>query len=289
MGKRWNATDCESAGFGHSHAKHGDKGRTVAVIAVYSMKGGVGKTTLAVDLAWRFASVGARSTLLWDLDPQAGAGFLLGFDPSPRGRAAAVFQRDGKPRQLIERTAYERLSLIPADESLRHLPGQLARLGQRRRLAQMTSLLKGDYERIVLDCPAGLNEVSDQVIAAADVLIVPLPASPLSARALDMLRRELVRHHHRHPPLLPVLSMYNARRPLHREVREGVAASWPVVPLAASLELVAEQRAPLGTFAPESDASRALSRLWSGVEARLQADARPAATGNLFGAQPAPV
>lgn len=153
----------------------------------------------------------------------------------------------------------------------------------------MTSLLKADYERIVLDCPAGLSEISDQVIAAADVLIVPLPASPLSARALDMLRRELVRHHRRHPPLLPVLSMYNPRRPLHREVRESTAATWPVVPLAAALEQVAEQRAPLGTFAPHCDAARAMARLWSGIEARLQADACPAAPSKVFGAQPAPV
>lgn len=244
----------------------------MAVIAVYSMKGGVGKTTLAVDLAWRLASTAGRNTLLWDLDPQAGAGFLLGFDPVPHGRAAAAFQRDGKPRQLIKRTGYERLSLIPGDESLRHLPGQLARLGQRRRLATMTSLLKSDFDRIVIDCPAGLSEISDQVIAAADVLIVPLPASPLSARALEMLRRELVRHHRRHPPLLPVLSMYNSRRPLHRAVRDGAAAGWPVIPFAAQLEQVAVERAPLGTFAPHGDAARALARLCAGIEARLSAD-----------------
>ena len=241
----------------------------MAVIAVYSMKGGVGKTTLAVDLAWRFASAGGRNTLLWDLDPQAGAGFLLGFDPVPHARAAAVFQRDGKPRQLIERTAYDRLSLLPGDDSLRHLPGQLARLGQRKRLAIMTSLLKAEYDRIVLDCPAGLSEVSDQVINAADLLIVPLPPSPLSARALDMLRRELVRNHRRHPPILPVLSLYNSRRPLHRSVREGVAAAWPVVPFAAQLEQVAVQRAPLGTFAPNGDPARALGKLWTGIEAKL--------------------
>ncbi|WP_309622769.1 ParA family protein [Novosphingobium sp.] len=259
----------------------------MAVIAVYSMKGGVGKTTLAVDLAWRLASAGGRNTLLWDLDPQAGAGFLLGFDPVPHGRAAAAFQRDGKPRQLIERTAYERLSLIPGDESLRHLPGQLARLGQRRRLATMTNLLKSDFERIVIDCPAGLSEISDQVIAAADVLIVPLPASPLSARALEMLRRELVRHHHRHPPLLPVLSMYNSRRPLHRAVREGAAAGWPVIPFAAQLEQVAVERAPLGTFAAHGDAARALARLCNGIEARLMADAQAPGQGTLFGRQTA--
>lgn len=260
----------------------------MAVVAVYSMKGGVGKTTLAADLAWRFASAGGHNTLLWDLDPQAGAGFLLGVEPAPHGRAAAVFQRDGKPRQLIERTAYERLWLLPGDESLRHLPGQLARLGQRRRLANMLGLLKSDYTRIVLDCPAGLSEISDQVIAAADVLIVPLPASPLSARALDMLRGELVRHHRRHPPLLPVLSMYNARRPLHRAVRKGPAAAWPTVPLATAIELIAEHRAPLASFAPLSDAERALARLWSGIDARLKKLELPVATGKVLEAQPEP-
>lgn len=260
----------------------------MAVVAIYSMKGGVGKTTLAVDLAWRFAALGGRNTLLWDLDPQGGAGFLLGRGPVPGGRAAAIFQREGKPRQLIEPTAYNRLSLLPSDESLRHLPGQLARLGQRKRLAQMATLLGRDHERIVLDCPAGLNEVSEQVIAAADLLIVPLPPSPLSARALDMLRSELARHHHRHPPLLPVLSLYNGRRPLHRAVRQGQAASWPIVPHATQLEQVAVQRAPLGTFAPLSDAARALQRLYSGIEAKLaERVPAPRAGAILFGRQTA--
>jgi cellulose biosynthesis protein BcsQ len=262
----------------------------MAVIAIYSMKGGVGKTTLAVDLAWRFAALGGRNTLLWDLDPQGGAGFLLGHDPAPSARAAAIFQRDGKPRQLIEPTAYDRLSLLPADESLRHLPGQLARLGQRRRLATLAGAFKGDYQRIVLDCPAGMNEVSDQVIAAADLLIVPLPPSPLSARALDMLRRELARHHHHHPPLLPVLSLYNGRRPLHRAVRQGQAASWPIVPHASQLEQVAVHRAPLGTFAPQSDAARSLQRLYGGIEAKLaeRVTVLPESAA-LFGRQPVPV
>lgn len=242
----------------------------MAVIAVYSMKGGVGKTTLAVDLAWRMATVSARPTLLWDLDPQAGAGYLLGFDEARRQRAAAIFQRDGKPRELIKPTAYELLHLLPADESLRNLPIQLARLGQRRRLASIAATLKADYQRIVLDCPAGLGEVSDQVLAAADLLIVPLPASPLSARALDMLRRELSRNHHRHPPLLPVLSLYDARRPLHRAVAEGVAAAWPQIPLATHLEQVAVRRAPMGTFAPYTNAGRAMKRLWAGIELKLR-------------------
>lgn len=240
----------------------------MAIIAVCSVKGGVGKTTLAVDLAWRSAVASGHKTLLWDLDSQGGAGFLLGHDEPRVPRAASIFQRDGKPRQLIEPTAYPGLSLLPGDISLRNLPTVLARLGPRR-LATMTGYLRSDYERIVLDCPAGYNEVSEQVILAADLLIVPLPPSPLSARSLDMMRRDLLRVHHRHPPILPVLSMYNSRRLLHRTVKDGDAAGWPVVPFASLIEQTAVRRAPLGSFAPHVDAARALARLWHGIEAKL--------------------
>jgi cellulose biosynthesis protein BcsQ len=243
----------------------------MAVIAVYSVKGGVGKTTLSVDLAWRLATQSRRKTLLWDLDPQGGSGFLLGHAEARPQRAASIFHREGKPRQLVEPTAFENLMLMPADESLRGLSLQLARLGHRRRLATMTAAMRADYERIVLDCPAGASEVSDQVLAAADLVLVPLPASPLSARALDMVRRELTRLHYRHPPILPVLSMYDSRRSLHRQVASDFAAGWPVIPMTTYLEQVAVRRAPLGTFANHTAAGRALDRLWLGVEAKLTA------------------
>lgn len=248
----------------------------MAVVAVYSIKGGVGKTTIAVDLAWRFAAKGRLKTLLWDLDPQGGAGFLLGKDELPFKRAASVFQREGRPGQLVVPTAYENLSLLQADESLRGLPLQLARLGQRRRMATLTTQFRSEFDRVVLDCPAGLSEVSDQVLAAADVLIVPLPPSPLSARALEGIRRELKANHLRHPPILPVLSMYNRNRSFHREVAHVEARGWPVVPLAANLEQSAIRRAPLGSFADDSDAGRALDRLWHAIEAKLE-DIRPLA------------
>ncbi len=241
----------------------------MAVIAVYSVKGGVGKTTIAVELAWRSAMRSQCNTLLWDLDPQGGAAFLLGQNERPCPRSASVFQREGKPRQLIEGTSYPQLSLLQADESLRSLPVQLARLGQRRRLATLTTYLRSEYDQIVLDCPAGLNEVSDQVMTAADVLIVPLPPSPLSSRALETIRGELLRNHHRHPPILPVLSMYDPRRKLHRDTARSTAAGWPVVPLASQLEMAAVKRAPIGSFASGSDADRSLDRLWSAIEAKI--------------------
>lgn len=239
------------------------------VVAVYSVKGGVGKTTLAVDLAWRCACIGRFPTLLWDLDQQGGAGFLLGVPPRGKARAMSLFHRDSRPRDLIEPTRFERLHLLQADDSLRFMPVQLARIGTRSRLAQMLAFLKADYRRIVLDCPPMLNEVSDQIIAAADIILLPLPPSPLSARALDQVSEELIRHHRRHPPILPVLSMYDSRRKLHREMRGGPAKGWPVIPQSSHVEQMAVRREPLHAFANSSDAARALGRLWSTVEMKL--------------------
>lgn len=241
----------------------------MAVIGVFSAKGGVGKTTIAVDLAWRSATLSHYRTLLWDLDAQGASAFMLDCAERRTPRAASVFQRDGRPRELIESTRYDRLSLLQSDDSMRSLSVALARIGHKRRLAQLTSTLLNDFDRIVLDCPPVLNEVSEQIINAADVLIVPLPASPLAMRTLDAVRNDLARHHVRQPPILPVLSMYSAARAHHREVRSGLAADWPVVPLLSQIELAAVRQAPIGSYCAGTRADKALQRVWNAIEARL--------------------
>ena len=89
---------------------------------------------------------------------------------------------------------------------------QLPQIGKRKRLARLTQELALDYPRIVLDCPPVMNELSAQIIRAADLVIVPLPPSPLSARALDFVVSEIAGAGKKHPPILPVLSMLDLRR-----------------------------------------------------------------------------
>jgi putative protease len=97
----------------------------MATIAIYSLKGGVGKTTLAVNLAWTAAVQSSRRTLLWDLDPQAASTFLL-TQKKPKGDALSIFSKDVAPDKLIRRSGTPQLDLIPADASLRE---HLARFG----------------------------------------------------------------------------------------------------------------------------------------------------------------
>ncbi|AUX68149.1 chromosome partitioning protein ParA [Porphyrobacter sp. HT-58-2] len=240
----------------------------MASIAVYSVKGGVGKTTLAVNLAWCASAISRRKTLLWDLDAANGSGFLLGVDPRKKRSADSVFADGGDPAKLIQTTAFSGLDLLPADESIRAIDRQLDRLGKKKRLAKMTAALGKTYDRIIFDCPPVLNELSAQIIRAADLVIVPLPPSPLSARAFDVVVEEVRGSGKGHPPILPVLSMVDMRRTLHREAREA-NPKWPVIPLASAVEQCAVTRQPVGAFAPKSPAARAFAQLWTAIERKL--------------------
>lgn len=240
----------------------------MAVIAVYSVKGGVGKTTIAANLAWCSAAISCRKTLLWDLDAAGGAGFLYGLDPKKKHAAESVFSKDGGPDGLIRKTDVPRLELLPADESLRQLDDLLERLGKKRRLAKLTEELARRYDRIVLDCPPVLNEISAQVIRAADCVVVPLPPSPLSTRAFELVTREIEDHAKEHPPILPVLSMLDRRRTLHREAR-AANPDWPAIPLASAVEQCAVRLQPVGQFAPSSAAAKGFGQLWTAIERRL--------------------
>ena len=239
-----------------------------ATIAIYSVKGGVGKTTFSANLAWCSASQAKRHTLLWDLDASGGSGFLYGLEPKGSRLAEEVFSRNRSPDALIQHTAFENLDVLPADESIRALDAQLAEIGKRKRLAKLARDLAGDYERIVLDCPPVMNELSAQVVRAADLVIVPLPPSPLSARAFDLVVREISGNSKRHPPILPVLSMLDMRRTLHREAREA-NPDWPAIPYASVIEQCAVHQQPVGVLAPSSPAARAFSHLWNAIDRKL--------------------
>ncbi|MHC9418320.1 ParA family protein [Sphingomonas citri] len=233
----------------------------MATIAIYSLKGGVGKSTLAVNLAWCAATLSARRTLLWDLDPQAASSWVLG-DGAAHDRAQALFSRDVDPERLIARTRFDRLELLPADASLRDLNHLFRELDKKKRLRKLIADL-GDHDHVILDCPPGLTETADQVARAADLIVVPVVPSAFSQRAYATIERQFGGQ----VAILPVHNMVDRRRALH-VAAVGQHADWPAIPAASAIEAATAKRLPVGAAAPNNIAAKALAQLWRIVEQR---------------------
>jgi cellulose biosynthesis protein BcsQ len=236
----------------------------MATIAIYSLKGGVGKTTLAVNLAWAAATLSARRTLLWDLDPQAASSFLLPTRKA-KGDAQSVFSRDIEPAKLARATNIARLDVIAADVSLRGLDRLFHELDKKKRLQKLLATLAKNYDRVILDCPPGLTETSEQVIRAADLIVVPVIPSPLAQRAFDDMAASLGKAR-----VLPVYVMVDRRRRLHAEAL-AAHPDWPIIPMASIVEQMGDRRAAVGQYAGKSAATQAFAALWQAVEKRLAA------------------
>ena len=239
-------------------------------VATYSIKGGVGKTSAAVNLGTLAARDGVR-TLIWDLDPQGAASFLLRIKPKVKGGGKGLIRGKGDPLDVMKGTDIAGLDLLPADFSYRHLDIELdKRKKPLERLRGVLDQLDGDYDLAIVDCAPSISLVSESVFAAADVLLVPLVPSTLAVRTFEQLRAFLARAPDPVPEVLPFFSMVDRRKKLHKELVEtlpGVASA--AIPNASQVELMGLRRAPLVVTSPRHPASLAYGALWDELRAAL--------------------
>jgi chromosome partitioning protein len=241
-------------------------------LATYNIKGGVGKTASAVNLAYLSAR-GGRRTLLWDLDPQGAASYLLRVRPRVKGGGKALIRGRKTLGQVARPTEFDHLDLVPSDLTYRNLDLVLdAAKKPTQRIARLLDPLEDDYDLVILDCPPGISLASESVVHATDTLLVPLIPTTLSVRTLEQLT-EFVAELEYPPTLFPFFTMVDGRKRLHREVvdqlraeRQDVAAT--LIPALSVVEQMSVQRAPLPVFAPRSRVTRRYEELWAEVRAR---------------------
>jgi cellulose biosynthesis protein BcsQ len=245
-------------------------------IASYNVKGGVGKTSAAVNLA-HLSALEGRRTLLWDLDPQGAASYLLRIRSKVKGGSRKLVRGDRSLLDAVKATDFEGLDLLPADFTYRHMDIDLnERSRPERTLRRLLSPLSSDYDVVMLDVPPSLSLVSENVLTAADLVLAPLIPTVLSVRTFDQLTDFVKTLDARRRPIVRgYFSMVDRRRSLHRDIvatlpEQNKQLSGTAVPIASNVEQMAVRRAPVTAFAPRSASAAAFAQLWDEVRGLLR-------------------
>ncbi len=244
------------------------------VIATYNIKGGVGKTAAAVNLAWLAAREGA-STLVWDLDPQGAASYYFRIKPKIKGGARRLIKGKRDLDDFIRGTDFEMLDLLPADFSNRNMDLYLEQAKKPlRQLRKLLKPFKHEYDYVFLDCPPSISLVSENIFESATLILVPTIPTVLSLRTFQQIRKFFQQQAIDSSKVLPYFSMVDRRKLLHSTMVDTPPDYMKnllqtVIPYDSRVERMGTQRAPLGHYASSSRPARCYEALWEEIKQKL--------------------
>lgn len=239
----------------------------VQTIALYNLKGGVGKTAAAVNFAW-LAAQGGHRTLIWDLDPQGASSFYYQAEAGKKA-ASKLFRGRLSVDLAVQDSPFDGLDIIPADLSARKL--DLIIEGEGRSDKVVRKLLRDleyAYDFVFLDCSPGFSSLADNVFRAADLILMPVIPTTLSVRTYQMVK-DYLSERGEDEKLTCFFSMVDKRKGLHTAVIEELLEDRRFfeyyIPYLSDIEKMGAKQAPLGAFAPSSYGMTCFKALWSEI------------------------
>ena len=243
------------------------------IIAVYSSKGGVGKTATAVNLSY-VSSLHGRNVLLCDMDSQGAASYYYRIKPKKKFNRSKLLQ--GEFYDYIRGTDFQGLDLLPAHFSFRNLDIALSDAGQKNSRTVLDDLLRplaAEYDTIILDCPPNLTLLSENIITAADCVVTPVVPTTLSLLALDQLLKLFRKVECEKTKIVAFFSMVERRKTMHLGVMKKYG-KYPIflktwIPYLAEIEKMGLHRRPVGQGSGKSAAAQAYEKLWLEISDRM--------------------
>ena len=236
-------------------------------IALYSNKGGVGKTAAAVNLSYLSAQTGAK-TLICDIDPQGSATYYFRVKPKLKSGAKGFLKGGKSIFKSIKGTDYNNLDLLPADFSYRRLDIAFNQLKHsKNHLHRILKPFKTEYDVVILDCPASISVLAENVLNTVNCTLIPLIPTTLSVRTYHQLFVFCKKNKIDTSRIYTFFSMVDRRKKLHLSLMETVSrklsnALKSDIPYLSIIERMGVYREPVVAFSPGSLASKAYQRLW---------------------------
>ena len=241
------------------------------ILALYSIKGGVGKTAACVNLAYLAAAEG-NSTLIYDLDPQGAASFYFRIKPSRKQSGKKIIKKKKFLDRNIKGTDYDNLDLLPSDISYRNLDIILDKTKKsKNRLQQLLTTFKGEYDYIFLDCPPNITLVSENVFRASRYILVPFIPTSLSILTYEKLIMFFKKHEYDSEKIIPFFSMVEKRKKMHNDIMAEFSDKSgrflrSIIPYTADIEKMGWFRKPVVEFRKNSPAAQAYKELWKEIK-----------------------
>lgn len=234
------------------------------IVALYNVKGGVGKTSTTVNLSYLAADEGYK-TVLWDLDPQGAATFYLNALDRVKGKIKKIITDKDFYKNNIHPTDYKNLYILPSDLDLRNIDIIFNDIKKStKKFKESIEDGFGSFDLVFVDCPPGISLLSEHIIEISDLILSPLIPSPLSLRTYELLNQfskdKIVRG---------FFSMVDKRKKLHRQIIDDLIKGENflknVIPYSSKVEQMGTLRKPLPSY-DNSDTAENYMNLWNEVK-----------------------
>jgi len=241
------------------------------IFGIYNIKGGVGKTSTAVNLSY-LSSLEGKRTLLWDLDPQGSSTFYYQKEQGNESSLKKIISGKVELNDIITKTDYRNLYIIPSDFSYRHMETVLDQVKKsKRRIKDALKEVKGEYDVVFLDCPPGISLLAENIFNACDYILVPTVPTPLSLRTYEQIISFFKQDELEKSSVIPFFSMVEIRKSIHQNMIKELTGVIPnlctsFIPFLAEVEKMGIYRKPLADFSPNSKASACFMALWKEIK-----------------------
>ncbi|WP_319765354.1 AAA family ATPase [Maridesulfovibrio sp.] len=240
-------------------------------MACYNMKGGVGKTSFAVNFAYLSAANGVR-TMVWDLDPQGAATFHLGVEPLEQTKLKKLIKDKKLIKNMVEPTPYANLSVIPAGFDYRNMDMVLDDSKKsRKKLKKIISSFEENYDLFLFDCPPSISNLSEVIFSTVEYILMPVVPAVMPQQSFLKVKEYLSSMNETCAELIPFFNMVDRRKSGHRKIMWDNKKEFKnyfcenFIPARADVEKMGIERAPLHAFAAKSSAAVAYKDLWKEI------------------------